>query len=144
MRAKERGLRDGSGFTLLEVLLALMVFSIAVVALVEAINLSGLASSESRLEGRVQARLETLLLEATRLSQLGGTEFPPELVDTKVTEDGVAYHIQTVELELDNMDGERLTGLYAARVTATWRESMQTQTAEAETWFWPPLFAAER
>lgn len=144
MKVEGRRLTGRRAFTLLEALLALMVFSIAVVALVEAINLSGLASSEARLEGRVQARLEALLLETTRLSQTNGYDSPPGLLDTVLTEEGVQYHLKTGELELTNQDGEPLPGIYAVKVTATWRESMRTQTAEAETWFWPTLYAPER
>lgn len=132
------------GFTILEVVLALLVFSLAVVALVELINLSGVASTESRLDGRIQQRMETMLTEVTRLSQKNGPDSPPEELDTTVTEDGVKYHIKTAPLELKSMEDQPVVGIYGARITATWQESAQMRTVEAETWFWPPLFQPAR
>ena len=132
------------GFTILEVLLALLVFSVAVIALVEAINLSGVASTESRLDSRVQARMETMLLEVTRLSQKNGPDTPPEELDTTVTEDGVKYHIKTKQLELKSIEDQPVSGIYEAKISAVWQESTQTRSAVAETWFWPPLFQPAR
>src|SRR6478672_2836021 len=56
-----------SGFTLLEVMLALFVFGIAVVSLVGAINGVGVASTESRMYREVEAKLDSLMTEMTRM-----------------------------------------------------------------------------
>ena len=55
------------GFTLLETLLALMVFSLAVVALVEAVHQLGGTTLLMRREAEVQERIRSLLIEHTRL-----------------------------------------------------------------------------
>jgi prepilin-type N-terminal cleavage/methylation domain-containing protein len=120
------------GFTLLETLLALMVFSIAVVALVEAVNQLGNTTLHRRREASVQERMRSLLIEHTRLPDL-----PSE---AQVQEDDVTYTVRRVPLELRNQDGLPLTDLFEISVTAAWLEGSVPQHATAETWFYPPLF----
>lgn len=129
-----------SGFTLLETLLALMVFSVAVVALVEAVNQLGGTTLNMRREGEVRERLRSLLLENTRLPM------PTSLqADTQKIEEGdVLFTIVREPLTgLANRDGAELQGLFAVRVTADWREGAENQQAVAETWVFPPLFQSQ-
>lgn len=119
-------------FTLLETLLALMIFSIAVVALVEAVNQLGKDTLHRRREAAVQERARSLLTEHTRLPN------PPE--ETRLQEDDVTYTIRRVKLELKNRDGLPLNDLFEVRVTAEWLEGREPQTISAETWVYPPLF----
>jgi prepilin-type N-terminal cleavage/methylation domain-containing protein len=79
------------GFTLLETLLALMVFSMAVVALVEAVHQLGGTTLLMRREAEVQERMRSLLIEHTRLPDL-----PAE---AKVEEDDVTYTVRRMPLE---------------------------------------------
>lgn len=120
------------GFTLLETLLALMVFSMAVVALVEAIHQLGGTTLLMRREAEVQERMRSLLIEHTRL--------PDPKDDAQVKEGDVTYTVKRVPLELKNRDGLPLTDLFEVRVTAEWLEGSVTQQATAETWVYPPLF----
>ncbi len=120
------------GFTLLEALLALMVFSIAVVALVEAVNQIGNTTLHRRREATVQERMRSLLIEHTRL--------PNMPAEAKVQEDDVTYTVRRVPLELRNQDGLPLPDLFEISVTAAWLEGSVTQRATAETWVYPPLF----
>ncbi|WP_395718923.1 prepilin-type N-terminal cleavage/methylation domain-containing protein [Prosthecobacter sp.] len=126
-----------NAFTLLETLLALMVFSVAVVALVEAVNQLGKTTINMRREGEVRERLRSLLLENTRLPMPASLQR-----DTQRVEHGdVLYTIVREPLTgLKNRDGAELQGLHAVRVTAEWREGNATQQATAETWVFPPLF----
>ncbi len=121
-----------SGFTLLETLLALMVFSLAVVALVEAVNQLGNTTLHRRREASVQERMRSLLLEHTRLPNM------PE--EAKVQEGDVTYTARRVPMELCNKDGLPRPDLFEIRVTAEWHEGRVLQTATAETWLYPPLF----
>jgi len=120
------------GFTLLETLLALMVFSMAVVALVEAVHQLGEHALLRRHEAAVQERMRSLLVEHTRL----------EDAPAKVTlQDGeVTYTVTHTPLELKNRDGLPVPGLFEVRVTAAWQEGRTPQQASAETWVYPPLF----
>ncbi len=120
------------GFTLLKTLLALMVFSIAVVALVEALNQLGNTTLHRRREATVQEHMRSLLIEQTRLPDM-----PSE---AKGEEDNVTYTVRRMPQELRNKDGQPLPDLFEISVTATWLEGRVLQQATAETWVYPPLF----
>jgi Tfp pilus assembly protein PilV len=132
---------QSAGFTLLEALLAMFVFSIAVVSLVTAINTMGEAAVESRRELQIQGRMESLLMEATRSPEWlqGGQVNKPE--DKTVKEAGVTYLIQAEEHELENSEAATLTDFYRVSILARWEEGGLPQEQLAETWVWPPLFA---
>ena len=119
-------------FTLLETLLALMVFSVAVVALVEAVHQLGGHTLLRRHEAAVQERMRSLLVEHTRRE-----DEPVKLV---LKEREVTYTVTRQPLELKNRDGQPITGLFEVRVVAAWLEVRVPQQASAETWVYPPLF----
>lgn len=120
------------GFTLLETLLALMVFSMAVVALVEAVHQLGEHTLLRRHEAAVQERMRSLLVEHTRR--------PDDLEELKLQEGDVSYTVTHTPLELKDRDGQPVEGLFEVRVTAAWKEGQVPQQASAETWVYPPLF----
>lgn len=121
-------------FTLLETLLALMVFSVAIVALVEAINQLGEHTLLRRHEAAVQERLRSILIEQTRQQ----TANPPE--ELVIKEANITYTVTRTPLELLDRDGQPVVGLFEVRVTANWQEARTQQQATAETWVYPPLF----
>ena len=127
------------GFTLFEAMLALLIFSVAVVALVECINIMGTAGIEARQEHNLQSRLDVMLLEFTRMP------LPPAArsggYNEKRNEDGVFYEIAIAPLELKNKDNAPLTELYSVRIDAIWKEDGREQHRTAETWVHPPLYA---
>lgn len=120
------------GFTLLETLLALMIFSIAVVALVEALHQLGDTTLHRRREAQVRERMRSLLIEHTRLPDR------PEKVQTQETE--IMYTVTRKRLDLRNREGQPLNELYEIRVVAEWQEGAVKQQATADTWVYPPLF----
>ena len=122
------------GFTLLETLLALIVFSMAVVALVEAVHQLGKQTLLRRREATVQERIRSLLLEQTR------TPVPNPKEEIKLKEGDTTYTIRRSKLELSDRDGQAVQGLFEIRVTAEWLEGRELQQAPAETWVFPPLF----
>ncbi len=124
----------GFGFTLLETLLALMVFSVAVVSLVEAVHEMGEHTLLRRREAAVQERMRSLLVQYSRLP------VPDPLAAIEVKDRDATYTVQHTLLELRNKDGIPVTGLYEVRVTAAWKEGRLQQHASAETWIYPPLF----
>ena len=121
-------------FTLLETLLALIVFSMAVVALVEAVHQLGQQALLRRHEAAVQERIRSLLLEQTRLPM------PNPLEEVKIKEGDTTFTVKYTPLELSDRDGQPVKGLFEVRVTAEWLEGSVTQQATAETWVYPPLF----
>ncbi|MFC5455998.1 type II secretion system protein [Prosthecobacter fluviatilis] len=121
-----------NGFTLLETLLALMVFSMAVVALVEAVHQLGEHTLLRRHEAVVQERMRSLLVEHTRI--------PDAMEEVKLQEGGVTYTVTHTPLELKDRDGQPMPGLFEVRVTADWLEGRTPQQASADTWVYPPLF----
>lgn len=128
------------GFTLLEAMLALFIFSIAVVALIEAINSTGRTSLIARRERQVQARLESLLTEATRSPEFLAkvrTNQPQELT---VKEGDLTFVIRAKPLELKNEDAQPLPDLYVVNATGRWKEGREDQEVSAETWVFPMLY----
>lgn len=133
--------RRRSGFTLLEVMLALMVFSIAVVALVAAINGVGNASTESRVFREVESRLESLLTEVTRMPKDPSASPTERTWEKTVKENGVEYHIKKAPVEITNKEGQVLPDMFTIRATARWKEGGNNQELNAETTVYPPLYA---
>jgi prepilin-type N-terminal cleavage/methylation domain-containing protein len=136
--------RHRSGFTLLEVMLALMVFSMAVVALVTAINGIGNASTESRQYREVQSRLESLLTEITRMPPDPSAAPGDRTLEKTVRENGVEYRIKKAPLELTNKDGQQLPDMFTVTATARWKEGGGDAELSAETMVYPPLYAPAR
>jgi prepilin-type N-terminal cleavage/methylation domain-containing protein len=129
------------GFTLLEVMLALMVFGIAVVALVGAINGVGNASTESRLYREVQAKLDSLMTEMTRMPQDPASLSSDKSEEKTVKENGVEYRLKKAPVDLSNIDGQTLPDMYSVKGVAHWKESGFDQEMTAETLLYPPLYA---
>jgi prepilin-type N-terminal cleavage/methylation domain-containing protein len=128
------------GFTLLEVLLALFIFSTAVISLVEAINATGRTVLLSRRERQVQARLETILLEATRSPEALSKMRPSTKQESTVTEGDVSYVIRCSPVEMRNKDDRAVPDMFSVSVTALWKEGREEQVVSAETWVYPRLF----
>ncbi|MFZ4763850.1 MAG: type IV pilus modification PilV family protein [Roseimicrobium sp.] len=133
-----------AAFTLLEALLALFIFSIAVVSLIEAINSMGRTAAVSRQERLVQARLETLLVEATRSPDVLNKARSNQLEDKTVKEGSVTYVVRTKPLELKNEDEQPLADLFVVTAVARWLEGRVEQEVSAQTWMFPLLFQPQR
>lgn len=117
------------GMTLLEVVLALAVFSIAALALVGTIQQIADAGIESQKLLEIEQGLESLLDEYGKMPQL--REMEQEL---KPGTDDVAYRI-AIELvrDLRNQDGRFLQNTYRILVTARWNEGGAPVEVSAET-----------
>lgn len=142
MRRHRRQYRcAAAGFTLLEAMLAVFIFGMAAVALVEAINASGRTSLAARQKGNIRTRLDNLLLEATRdpLWMVENTRLPL-VTENEVRDGGFVFTIRREPLELKNADGNPLQGLYLVRVTARWMDGGREQSEFAETLAYPLLF----
>ncbi|MDF1824036.1 MAG: type II secretion system protein [Verrucomicrobiales bacterium] len=111
-----------SGFSLLELLMAMAVFAIAAVSLAQAINLISLTVVESIDDGELRERLRGELLAASR--------DPFIKAETRLTPpngDGIFFRIETTKMNAENRQGISLEDLYEVRVTA-----LRQLTGEAE------------
>ncbi|MBB5030946.1 type II secretion system protein [Prosthecobacter vanneervenii] len=122
------------GFTLLETLLAIIVFSMAVVALVEAVHQLGENTLQRQHEAAIQERMRSILLEQTRIF----VQNPPE--EMKIKEGLITYTVRRTPLELSDRNGQAIQGIFEVSVTADWMEGRTPQQASTETWLYPPLF----
>jgi prepilin-type N-terminal cleavage/methylation domain-containing protein len=121
--------RSRRGMTLLEVLMALAVFSVGAVALVQAINQMGHAVLEAHMFRNVDQAVESLMDEYSKRA------FLQELrEDVKAGADGVAYEVRVSQLNhVKNREGRPLQGLFKIEVTARWKENQQPLEVKAET-----------
>ncbi len=129
-----------SAFTLLETLLAVFVFGMAVTGLVTAIRDMGQGALLARRESQIQNRLDSLLLETTRAPQLleGVALDGPE--KREFHEGDVSFIVTLRPLEITNLEGKEVEGLLSVTVTARWLEGNEEQEETAETWVYPRLF----
>jgi len=102
-----------SGFTLLEVILALAIFVAAAVALAGAMNTIGLSVVESSYQARVRGQLRSHLVETSRDPGLR-----PGRTDSLIDGDGVFYRIDVERFEATNEEGTPLERIFEVRVTA--------------------------
>lgn len=117
------------GTTLLEVVIALAVFSIAAVALVGAINKIADTAADSQKFLEVEQTLESLIDEFGKMPQMRELE-----QDIEPGNDGVAYRV-FIELvrDLKNQDGIFLTDMYRIRAIARWNDGSGPTEVSAET-----------
>ena len=121
--------RRASGMTLLEVVLALAVFSIAALALVGTLNKVAEVGVESQRLLEVEQQLESLVDEYSKAPQV--TELEEQI---KPGADGVAYRV-VVQLvkDLKNQDGRFLQNTYRIQAFARWNEGGGPIELQAET-----------
>lgn len=117
------------GMTLLEVVLALAVFSIAALALVGTINQIAEAGLESQKLITVEQTLESLIDEYGKVPQL-------REVDEKIRggSDGVSYQVRITEVkDLKNKEGEFLQGMFRIQAFARWNDGSGPMEISTET-----------
>ncbi len=115
-----------AGQSLLEVMLAVGIFSIAAVGLTRSIQSMLDAASILRREAQIRVRLESFLDEArvSRL-QVGTTQLPSDLP-------GVQWS-KTIELmPPDSAFKEQISGLHKLILTAKWEAGGRQEKREAE------------
>jgi type II secretory pathway pseudopilin PulG len=128
--APHRGHKGRRGFLLLEVILALAVFSAAAtgfaVALHQMAKAAGLAQSELRITRILDSALDEALSlptleEGTTTAQVGKSDIE------------MATTIEILD-KFENQDGVLLQEMYLITVTARWYEFGEWKERSAETW----------
>lgn len=128
-----------SGFTLLETLIALSIFSLAMVALAEAIQQSAQASNVIRQDVQIHDRMTAMTTEAMRLIALQVAGQRPESPDP-IEDAGVKYSVTAHEIkDLKNKDNVPVEGLWEVITVAEWMDGNEKQSMQDVAWVYPPL-----
>jgi len=101
------------GFTLLELLMAMALFTIAAVSLAQALNMISLTVSESIDDAEAREALRAAVIEAVRDPAL-----KEETRETNPDDRGLYFRIEVVRLELKNDQGQSVDNLFEVTVTA--------------------------
>lgn len=134
---------DRSGFTILEVLLALAIFVSMAVGVTRALDMIVLSSVRSGEEVRMIRNLETLLTEASKAAQFEeGTLYLG--AENEGTDDEVNYERVIEELELENMEGQPLQSMWRIAIIASFERRGELIERVAETYRYEPLYQANR
>lgn len=117
------------GMTLLEVVIALAVFSIAALALVGTINKIADTATESQKFLEVEQTLESLIDEYGKMPQMRDLE-----EEIKPGPDGVAYRVVIEQIkDLKNQDGTFLQDIFRVQAFARWNDGSGPTEVMAET-----------
>ncbi len=134
---------SNSGFTILEVLLALAIFVSMAVGVTKALDMIVLGSVRSGEEVRMIRNLETLLTEASKAAQFEeGTLYLG--AENQGTVNEVNYERIIEELELENMDGQILQSMWRISIVASYERNGEPIERVAETYRYEPLYQANR
>ncbi|GEP43038.1 type II secretion system protein [Brevifollis gellanilyticus] len=117
------------GMTLLEVVIALAVFSIAALALVGTINKIADTATDSQKLLEVEQGLESLIDEYGKMPQMRDME-----EEIKPGPDGVAYRVVIEQVkDLKNKEGRFLQDTFHIRAFARWNDGSGPTELSAET-----------
>ncbi len=135
-----RGMRRAArGFLLLEVLLALGVFSIAATGFAIALHRTADLASAAQKELKINRLLESALVR--EMSQPVLEEGSKSEAVEEMENQGMEIET-TIELlpEIENEDGQLLQEMYRIEVVARWFEGGVLQEQMAETWRYSRLY----
>lgn len=129
------------GAALLEALLALAVFAIAVVGLAKSINAASIFAREARTISTVTRSMENALEEAIHRPVIEPGEWTSEPDSS-----GLIVTTRISEVEIENQEGQTLNGMYEISVTGLLpgRERAENRLWELRTLCYPPLYAGTR
>ena len=127
-----RPARLSPGFTILEVMLAVMIFGIAVLGLLTSLSTTIETAGSFAREGKIALSMQTQLAEAKEI------DFEPGTQTDGPDEMGVLYTRDITPLQMENENGQSLDGLYSIRITAVWGLGGPDQTQTAEIYVYKP------
>jgi prepilin-type N-terminal cleavage/methylation domain-containing protein len=116
------------GMTLLEVVLALAVFSIAALALVGTLNKIAETAVESQIILEIEQSLESLIDEYGKMPQMRNLE-----EDIKPGAGGVVYRVKIEQIkDMKNKEGQFLNDMFKIQAFAKWNDGSGVIELEAE------------
>lgn len=120
------------GYVLMEVLVALTIFSLAVVGMTRALNTTVDVSNQFAFDSAVRLGLEAILTESRN------RDLEAMVMEVQDENLGVTYRTEVEGLILENTDGAALTDLYVLRATASWERGNLQDQEVAEIWIYRP------
>ena len=127
------GQRRPAGYLLLEVIIALTVFSLVAVGLAQALNSSIGSANFLRREAEIRRGLSSVIAEARAMPKREQMTF--EKADEVL---GVKYRTSLEELEFVNVDRERVGGLYLLKASAKYTVDGKEVEDGAEVYVYRP------
>lgn len=132
------------GYVMMEIVIALGLFSAVAVSLVKALHMTSQTASTIRDEMRIERILSSAMTDALSNPNL---EEGSETVDlTEITGDEKSFFTGQIEtivepIELENEDGQLLQNMFRIEVIFYWRgEDGEWQEQSAETWRYANLY----
>ena len=120
---------------LLEVVLAMALFSAVVVAFVVALNQTSELSLVAQQNSQIIRLMEGALMEASTVPTLS-----ENIYDYKIEDLGLDLKVETKPIELFNQDKVQLEDMWLIRVTASWVENGFFQEEVLETWRYGKMY----
>jgi type II secretory pathway component PulJ len=132
MKPTPLSISSPDGYILLEVIIAMTIFSLSFVGLIRVLHQSQENATACAFEGQVRSGLEAILAEAKNrpLEEMAQEQTDPLL--------GIVYHTQCEPLGLSSQDGTSLKDLYKLRARATYTRSGRQEEDVAEIWIYHP------
>jgi type II secretory pathway pseudopilin PulG len=121
-----------NGFVLWEMLLALSIFSIVGLSLTTALQQAANTARLLRQDSQVRHDLESILVETSTIKLAAGRTAVP-LGDQRVH-----YEREVAPVQATNSRGQRLEHLWRITVRATWQETNQSRSSQAEVIVYQP------
>jgi hypothetical protein len=132
-----------TGYVLLEIIIALGLFSAVAVSLVKALHMTSRTASLIQDELRIDRVLRSAMIDVLSTPNL---EEGSETVDLRdITGDEVSFFTGQIEtiiepMELENEDGQLLQNMFRIEVIFHWETEDGWQEQSAETWRYANLY----
>lgn len=139
MKITRRPHRQSRGFLLLEVLLALGVFMIAVTGFTIALHRTSDLATATQRQLRITRLLESALMKAMSMPVLEEGTTSENVAEMANEGMEMETTIEPLE-EIENEDGQLLQEMYRIEVVARWFENGIPQEEMAETWRYSRLY----
>ena len=132
-----------TGYVLLEIIIALGLFSAVAVSLVKALHMTSQTASLIQSEMKVERILQSALVDA--LSDPNLEEGETTVALTELTGDDTSFEKSQIEtiiepMELENEDGQLLQNMFRIEVIFHWETDEGWQEQRAETWRYSNLY----
>lgn len=131
------------GWVLLEVLLAMAVFAIAISQFVVVLNKSAELNMKARQKVYLERTLASALNEICMQSNIEQGEFQlGEFLIPEISPGKIYISVQVEPLELYNKDDEELSDMYSIVATANWNDADRTPRRQSlSTWRYSKLYS---
>lgn len=133
--ARLRKCRKKGGWLLMEVVIALGIFSTAVVSFIVVLNQVAELSLLTRQESMVSRLIEGALMEALTVPEIKEEKYEYQLDETDMV-----ITVDTSPITLVNKDQSQLEDMWLVKVTARWMQNGEPSEETVETWRYGKLY----